>query len=569
MLKNQEKFLNYLTKVEGELQKCDFADKFKFNSIKEVIRDTELLVPVIGAFSAGKSSLLNSFLQNKYLPEGITPETALATELRYSEEEYIEAVKDDADVEKFSIDDIEEITKKAHKYKYLKMYINKTQLKTIQPLILVDMPGFESPLDLHNKAIMEYISKGVHYVVLTSVEDGTITRSMVRQLTDIQEYGRDFSFFLSKTNLRAESEAKEVAQNLQEQIEDYFDTKKDIVLIDNDGGESLKKILQSIDPEELFKELFLDELKENYFSIIELLNITISSLGKNKEENKKLIDELKSSLLKVQKERDKMIEEAYEKYSDKNVKQIVESVTKELSNSIDELATTAINQGQEAMLALIAEILRSALIPHIKESVTDISHEIVDDFSKTLTDLNDSMSEMTMSDDWLSKIVDRTKDLLSDTKINLTDIVENRKKSDNNDKLYKIVTTILATTTTVLNPILELVIIFLPDILGGFFENYKKQKQKEKIVENLQMSVIPKIKRELRTKLPDIFNKQIKELIKNISGQFEHIIDDKKSAIEATQKEIDEKNIDIQKQINLYQEISKNITTLANTTLYL
>ena len=52
-------------------------------TLQKHISDTDLIVPVIGAFSAGKSSLLNSFLGKRYLSEGIAPETALATELHW------------------------------------------------------------------------------------------------------------------------------------------------------------------------------------------------------------------------------------------------------------------------------------------------------------------------------------------------------------------------------------------------------------------------------------------------------------------------------------------------------
>ena len=567
MIKIQENYLNYLEKIKNELTKVNI-DNEHIKIFESAIENTELLLPIIGAFSAGKSSLINSFLGKNYLPVKLTPETALATELRYSDEEYIEAVKEDDSITKFSIDEIGEITKISHQFKFLRMFISNQKLKEIEPLILVDMPGFESPLDLHNQAIMEYINRGVHYIVLTSVEDGTITRSMVRQLTDIQEYGRDFSFFLSKTNLRAESEAKDVAENLQEQIEDYFDIEKEVILIDDNGGESLQKILFSIEPEKLVENLFLDSLKENYFSITEMLNISISSLGKDKKRNEEVIEELKESFIKIQKERDRLVEEANDRYSNASVNRIVEAVVRELSNSSEELVTSAITGGQDAMSHLISEITRHTLISHIKESMSDISDDIVDSFSTNLTSLNSSMSEFTMSDNWLEKITDTTKSMLGNVKSGLDNIINERNKSGNNDKMYKIITTILATTTTVLAPIIELVIIFLPDLLGGLFANYQQKKQEEQIRNNLLTQIIPSLKRKLRSQLPEIFNQQVQEMIKNISSQFEHVIQEKKETIESTQQEIDNKNIDIEKQINLYQEVNNTIITLTNNTLY-
>ncbi|CAA6822312.1 MAG: Dynamin family protein [uncultured Sulfurovum sp.] len=567
MINVQKNYLNYLKKINNELSIVNIEHK-KTKNFEPAIKNIELLIPIIGAFSAGKSSLINSFLGKNYLPVKITPETALATELRYSEQEYIEAVNSDNTITKFAINEIEQITKVAHQFKFLRMFITNKKLKDIEPLILVDMPGFESPLDLHNQAIMEYINKGVHYIVLTSVEDGTITRSMVRQLTDIQEYGRDFSFFLSKTNLRANSESQDVAENLEEQIEEYFDIEKEVVLIDDNGGESLNKILLEINPETLFQNLFLTALKDNYYDISEILNITISSLSKDKKRNSEVIAELNESYLKVQDEREKLIDKANERYSNANVNKIVEAVGRELSNNLEELINSAINNGQDGMSHLISEITRHVLITNIKDSMSDISDEIVNNLSNNLTNLNSSMSEFTMSDNWLEKITDTTKNMLGNAKGNLDNIINERNKSENNDKMYKVITTILATTTTVLAPIVELIIIFLPQLLGGLFENHQKKKQEEQLRNTILTQVIPSLKRELRSKLPKVFNEQVQEMIKNISNQFETVILEKKQTIEATQQEIDNKNIDIEKQINIYKEVNTNITTLTNNTLY-
>lgn len=572
MLSTQKKYTDYLTKLETELDKVNLSDEnrdgFLLKQKKEIIKNTELIVPIIGAFSAGKSSLINSFLGKNYLPVKLTPETALATELRYSEEEYIEAIKPDGKITTFSITEIGEITEHSHKFKFLRVFINNKNLKVIEPLVLVDMPGFESPLDLHNQAILEYINRGVHYVVLTSIEDGTITRSMIRQLTDIQEYGRDFSFFLSKTNLRAKSEAQDILENIQEQIEDYFDVEKKVVLIDDNGGESLQKILLSIDSEKLLQNLFSDSLKESYESITEVLNITTCSLGKDKKRNEEVITKLKESFKKIKNERDKLLKEANERYSGTNVNRIVEAVGKELSSNLDELVISVTSGGQNAMSHLISEITRHTLITNIKSSMNDISNEVVDSFSSTLMDLNPSMSEFSMSDNWVNKITETTKNMLRGAKGSLGNIICERNKSRNTDVMYKVITTILATTTSILAPIVELVIIFLPNLLGGLFDHYKKKKQEEQIRNSILTQAIPSLKRELRSKLPQIFNQQVQEMIKSISQQFEAVIEEKKQTIEATQQEIDSKNINIQEQITLYREINKNITSLTNDALY-
>ena len=107
MIKKQKTFINYLSDLKKVLNEKE--DKFNTKEIKEFkknIKDIELLVPVVGGFSAGKSTLINNFLGEDYLPVGITPETSLATELRFSDEEYILAIKDEElNYDKYEIDE--------------------------------------------------------------------------------------------------------------------------------------------------------------------------------------------------------------------------------------------------------------------------------------------------------------------------------------------------------------------------------------------------------------------------------------------------------------------------------
>lgn len=572
MLSVQTRFLDYLKEVENEINKISFSKDinkaFDLLSLSETIKDAELIVPIIGAFSAGKSSLLNSFLGKDYLPVGITPETALATELRFSSEEFIEAVNENGFIEKYAIADIEEIKNRASEYKFLRMFINNENLRVVEPLILVDMPGFESPLDLHNQAILEYINKGVHYIVLTSVEDGTITRSMVRQLNDIQTYGRDFSFFLSKANLRAESEVKEIVEMVEAQIQDHFDILKEVLTIDNNGGDSLRKILSKVDTEALFYSLFITDLKDNYYKITEVINTLIITLGKDKRSNEEAILELQKALDDLIKERDKMINEANEKYTDINVNRIVESVGSDLSSSIDELVIAATSGGQDALSQSISEIVRHSLVENIKYTMSEIGNEIVEGFSLNLSEINKSMSNFSMSDNWLSKVTENTHKMFAMATDGINAILKQRNKNGDADKIYKAITTVLAVTTSVLTPILEVVIIFLPDLLSGIFDNFQKQKQEKEIRNAILTQIIPSMKRELRTKLPEIFNTQIKEMIANISYQFESEIQLKQETIASTQQTLESKIVDIDKEVSEYKKVSENITTLANNTLF-
>ncbi|WP_353955535.1 hypothetical protein [Aliarcobacter cryaerophilus] len=230
------------------------------------------------------------------LSTALTPETALATELRYSENSYIKAIKKDDTFDKYEILEIDIIKEKAKNYKYIKLYLNNQKLQEIEPLILVDMPGFDAPIEHHNQAILNYLNRGIYFIILTSIEDGNITKSVLREITNIMEFGKDFSFCLSKTNLRTENDIKAVQNIIEDQLKDYFDFNKEIILTDNSSGLELEKILNKIDIEELFKKVFLYDLRFNHIENESSINIILSTLKVSREEVLKTIAELENSI---------------------------------------------------------------------------------------------------------------------------------------------------------------------------------------------------------------------------------------------------------------------------------
>ncbi|OOR98286.1 hypothetical protein B0186_09520 [Canicola haemoglobinophilus] len=223
ILENQKNFIEYTEKVENVIspisviQKKEDGQAFsqieKLKSLQQKIKSTELIVPIVGGFSAGKSSLINSFLGGNILPIGIQPETALPAELRYSTTDYIEAVTANNRIDKYNLTDFDVIKQKikSEEYRYLKIYLNNQNLKDIQPLVLVDMPGYSSPVQGHNSVIMDYTAKGIFFIFLSSVEtQGTLQGNILDELSIINGINKGFSFCLSKTNLKAPSQVEEI-----------------------------------------------------------------------------------------------------------------------------------------------------------------------------------------------------------------------------------------------------------------------------------------------------------------------------------------------------------------------
>jgi len=567
MLKIQRIYSEYLKDIIV-LQEAQNLDTVKQRILINEIVSTELIVPVVGGFSAGKSTLINSWLGENVLSTNLTPETALATELRYGIDNYIEAVKDDDSFDRFELSQSEEIKKSASKYQYLRLYLKNEKLKSIEPLVLVDMPGFDSPLELHNLAIMNYLNKGIYFIVLSSIEDGNLTKSTLRELENMSEFGKGFSFCLSKANLRSDNDVKSVQEKIQEQLNDYFEFNKNVILLYQDGGNKLEKILNEIDPEELFEKIFKQELKYNYLEVESSINTIISALKTSKEDVAKALLELQNSIKKIISKKERMIEEAESKYSENSVENIINGVSRELMTNQEFLVQMVISN-KEAFSQEINEIVKNTLIYQVKTKLNEASSDMINDFSIEIKDLGSRIPSFELGEKWIQTISESTKSLLKNAQNGLNNIVSSRKNKENDsNNMYKIITGTLAITTSVVNPVLEVVILLLPEIIAFLTAKSQEAKMRQEMHAKFSNEIIPSIKTKIRTELPSLFNSQINTIINTISEKFEEQLQQKEIEIAKTQEE-KEKNIkEIDTQLEELESTKQTIKELATKTLY-
>ena len=568
MIRTQSTFCNYLDDVKTELDKAGSSGFFEeieknihsIESLNQDIAEAELIVPVVGAFSAGKSTLINSFLGSGLLPVDITPETALATELHYSENESIEAIRANDESDSYSIEEIGAINEKAQQYKYVKIFLNSDQLQGILPLVLVDMPGFDSPLDLHQRAILTYLARGSHYAVLISVEEGTVTHSVHRQLSEFHEFDKTFSIFLSKANLRSDSEVGDIVQNIKDRLEEDFDFVDSVVSVGEDGSEDLEKMLKAIDPEELFGKIWRPNLEAHFFLLDGSLNTWISSLKKDSTENQEIIDELASDLQGLQSKKEEMIENLREKYATTRVSRIVDRVGEDLSNSVEELTSVAINSGEAAFQRHLSGILRPSLLNHVNIEMRQLNKQIVEDLSDSLKGIDHILSSSTIDKQKWEELLPQIQEQVNRGK----GYAEEMKEGEKGRNLYRVAATTLAITTNVVGIALELAIVFLPEIISYI----QKRIQEKKIRDQLIGTFIPSIKNELKSRLPEYFNEQVSLLINENAEVLDSQIKAKQSEVAEAEKAKRDEMRDVEETIAELTSIRENIRLLANQVIF-
>ncbi|NOL51981.1 dynamin family protein [Pelistega suis] len=558
-MNTQKQFLDYIKSVQNIIAPLEISDN-KLSHIAHNIEQAELIVPVVGGFSAGKSTLINSFLGNDILPTAVTPETALATELRYSPTNYIESVSSSGSVERHELSEFSSLKDNARNFKNLRLYLNNEQLKEIQPLVLVDMPGFDAPIENHNQAILNYLNRGVYFVFLTSVEDGNITLSMKREIENIQQFGKGFAFCISKTNLRASDDVRAVQHKIAEQLEDDFDHTGEVALLDMDGGNNLKNILHAINPEELFRSLFIDELRENYTALTQSINVKISTFKGSKKEAEEVIAALQSSLNGIEAKKQAAISDVESRYSRNSVSIINQAVTSAILTQKTRLVDLAISN-QSAFEREINDIAKNALLTAVQTRFQTINQDLIEEMGNGI---NTQLSML--PDNGLGNIV---MDVMSSSGAGAIGKVANTAlKSATKIIMEKVGSTTLKSLLGGVFGIVGAVLAFLPEIISLFNKGAKGRRQREQMEQAIVGTIIPQIQQQLNSVLPEMLNQNITALINQISEQFEEQLQQKRDEIQAAEAEKAEKAAELESMIAELENGKQQLTALANQTLF-
>ncbi|WP_297207041.1 dynamin family protein [uncultured Brachyspira sp.] len=553
MINNQKKFIDILNNLYTISQKSDISNN-KIEESIDLIKNVSLIVPVVGDFSSGKSTLLNKFIGKDILQVNIKPETAVPCELYYSKEEYAIGVDENGNEIK-----LEEVnTENTKDFLYIKRYVNSENLKKIDPIILVDMPGFDSPLENHNRAIMSYLDKGIYYILLTPVDAGTVSRSMINQINNIKNLKKDLSVFLTKTDLRDEDTVQKVKREIQDRLSD-IDIHKTVNTINEKEIDLFDKMIKELNTEELFYSIFADLIKVICQETESSLKIKISALKSDVNQNKGTIEELEKAIKNLEEKREELIKEQKSKTYTAEIDVITQEIGNKLNSNIKELVKLAKSGDGDILKEEILNIAQSVVIEKIDSIIDDINLNINTSFSKEVACLDSSLNKYN-----IAEVSGNIQDLIRKyNKIEyVTKPVTTRKffKSETALTTYTTATGIFAAVSSSLVPAIEIGIIVLPIVISlvvGLIDKIKEDKEiKDKIV-----ATFPLVKREIRNKLKEILEIKTNEAINNIYIQYNENLASKVEELEKAQEELN-KNGDVKAVIS---GLENNLKEVKNT----
>jgi GTP-binding protein EngB required for normal cell division len=185
------------------------------------IEDFKVTTPIIGGFSTGKSSMINALVEDNILKTDITPETAIPTEMSFGNNN-VQLYANSQLIKTISIDEFKDNELSFDKVDLIKLESSDEFLSQIKSVKIVDMPGFDSGIELHNKAIDNYLPNSLAYIVTFSADESVIKESIVNFLEELKLHNVPVYVVITKCDKVTESNLNKTIDYMKENVPKYL-----------------------------------------------------------------------------------------------------------------------------------------------------------------------------------------------------------------------------------------------------------------------------------------------------------------------------------------------------------
>ena len=199
-------------------QSLEFNDLLK---VLEVIKEHEdsptcpLVLPLVGEFSSGKTTLINALTDSKKLETATKPTTATIFEIHFG------CTKCSArvvypDGRENEIDDIASL-KNSELSDSAIVEVYDTSTKVPSTTILVDTPGLSSPDPRHKQTLIDFLPHADAVLMVADINQ-QVTRSMEDFVKEMELAKRQIFLVLTKSDTKSQSELQSVKEYIGENI---------------------------------------------------------------------------------------------------------------------------------------------------------------------------------------------------------------------------------------------------------------------------------------------------------------------------------------------------------------
>ncbi|MEF9922151.1 MAG: dynamin family protein [Anaerovoracaceae bacterium] len=202
--------LDTVKETESLLATNDICKKEvqKVIGLRKKLENKEMTISVIGQFKRGKSTLVNSILEDEILPVGIIPVTSVVTTIRYGEKS-AEVRFENGDIKEVEFDQLSKYINEQENSNNI-LGVSSVDIHTPSDflkdgLVFVDTPGVGSA-HKHNSDIAYSFMKESDAVIFMLSVDSPINEIEIDFLRNTREYAAKFYFTVNKIDIVSEEE---------------------------------------------------------------------------------------------------------------------------------------------------------------------------------------------------------------------------------------------------------------------------------------------------------------------------------------------------------------------------
>lgn len=370
------------SEVQEELKK-------KSEKFMDEVQDSQYIkVPLVGVFSAGKSSLLNVFTQKPgMLPVDTLPETAVAYELYYAANECVELYRNGNKVDTKSLEDIKML--ETQPGDIAKVYCTSETIRALQEkgIILVDMPGIGSGIERHDAAIFNYIKEGTAFVLIVDAEQGSLRGSTLAFMHELSQYGMFPAVLVSKIDKKPQDEVKDIVEYIRYQMTKLGNNNPSIgtVCAVNQDLAGLNNFLDSLNAEALITEKLSKKLNLIVNAVIEQIKVRVALRTQDIANVDEKIQKLDEEIANVKAE---MPSSDEADTPEKSTQDILDNVRAALEEKATEIAQMIIaKEDEESIKSVIVSTIRTEIISSLKEESEQYSNALGSAVQQSVEDL--------------------------------------------------------------------------------------------------------------------------------------------------------------------------------------
>lgn len=369
--------LNRIIEIAESLEQKSIAERLRAIDERTQNPSAQLILPLIGEFSAGKTSLINALTDSKVLEIASLPTTATLYQIIFGAPEN-KAVALSAEGEEV------ELQLDALKNDELKTYptvtLFDTSTKVPKDIIFVDTPGLSSP-DPRHREVLTSILPRVDAILLTVDANQAVTRSLVEFVKSMRLAEKPIYLILNKIDTKSPSELQDLKRGIARDVDLPIDSLVCASAYANNISE-LQQLLSKIQAEKTQIIAKVDALRTK--ELISELRSFIAEILRSSSSPK----ELKEAVRAQERELERL---------QSNIRLLMERVEEKLSDKVDETQSTLRTQLWSSLNGILSK-KGISYNQEIKEEIIRIKTILLQNFTRqvatTIREVNASSRDI-------------------------------------------------------------------------------------------------------------------------------------------------------------------------------